>query len=102
MSTASHRQNTEQLHRRNWVVQNHGQKCHMSLFYMTQLSRCCVSSGSEKNQWLINVDPLGEYGFRKPDPELTLDDRGGRTHWTEHKPGSGDACGISLNKVRHD
>lgn len=50
------------------------------------------------------MDPLGEHGFRKPDPELTLDDRGGRTHWTEHKPGSGDVCGtrgISLNKMRN-
>lgn len=50
------------------------------------------------------MDPLGEHGFRKPDPELTLDDRGERTHWTEHKPDSGDAYGarrISLNKVRH-
>lgn len=50
------------------------------------------------------MDPLGEHGFRKPDPELTLDDRGGRTHWTEHKPGSGNVCGtrgISLSKMRH-
>lgn len=40
------------------------------------------------------MDHLGEHDFWRIDPELILDEKGGRAHGTEHKPSSGDACGI--------